>query len=221
MAFSTMLKQLREERHLSQKDISEYLGITRQAVASYENGKREPDYDTLRKLADYFSVSIDYLLGRANSRDLNALTIAGNIELIRGNMTYKEMAEDIGRKVGALIFPEMLELYAKGERMPFSGSIKILARYARVRDSFFYSHNTPLTYEKEQELYKMEVEQSKSNDNLENSPPGLEYMENGLKEWVMNEKNYEYIKLAKEIYESGLPVAVLKPLIESIKGSKK
>lgn len=43
MAFAAMLKQLREEKRLSQKDIADYLGITRQAVASYELAKREPD----------------------------------------------------------------------------------------------------------------------------------------------------------------------------------
>ena len=57
MAFSTMIKQLREERGLSQKDVAEYLGITRQAIASYELAKREPDYEILHKLADFFGVS--------------------------------------------------------------------------------------------------------------------------------------------------------------------
>jgi len=58
MAFAAMLKQLREEKRLSQKDIADYLGITRQAVASYELAKREPDYEVLKKLADYFDVSM-------------------------------------------------------------------------------------------------------------------------------------------------------------------
>lgn len=92
MSFALMLKQLREQSRLSQKDIADYLGITRQAVASYELAKREPDYEILKKLADYFGVSIDYILGRANCRDMNALTVGSNIELIRGNFTYKELS---------------------------------------------------------------------------------------------------------------------------------
>ena len=52
MAFSTMIKQLREEKGLSQKDVAEYLGITRQAIASYELAKGA-DYDILHKLADF------------------------------------------------------------------------------------------------------------------------------------------------------------------------
>ncbi|MFZ5989269.1 MAG: helix-turn-helix domain-containing protein [Bacillota bacterium] len=222
MAFAAMLKQLREENRLSQKDIADYLGITRQAVASYELAKREPDYDVLKKLADYFGVSVDYLLGRANCRDVNAVTVGKNIDLIRGNLTYVELSQDISSKLGALIFPDMLELYAKGERMPFVGTIKILAKYAQVRDSFFYAYNTPETYEKEKELYKLEVKQQKLTDTYDETSPVLDFMnDDDLKKWIVKESNLPYIKLAKEIQEARLPVEVLKPLINSIKNSNK
>lgn len=215
-----MLKQLREQSRLSQKDIADYLGITRQAVASYELAKREPDYEILKKLADYFGVSIDYILGRANCRDLNALTVGNNIDLIKGNFTYKELSQDISIKVGALIFPDMLELYAKGERMPFVGTIKILAKYAKVRDTFFYSYNTPESYEKEKELYLLEVSQQKQTEKNEDAPTTLDIFSDDMKNWILKESSISYIKLAKEIQEAGLPVEVLKPLLESIKSNK-
>jgi len=215
-----MLKQLREQSRLSQKDIADYLGITRQAVASYELAKREPDYEILKKLADYFGVSIDYILGRANCRDLNALTVGSNIDLIKGNFTYKELSQDISARVGALIFPDMLELYAKGERMPFVGTIKILAKYAKVRDSFFYHFNTPESYEKEKELYLLEVSQQKQTEKVEESSTTLDIFGDDLKNWILRESSISYIKLAKEIQEAGLPVEVLKPLLESIKSNK-
>jgi len=44
------------------------LGITRPAYTAYEMGKRQPDYETLIKLADYFNVTVDYLLGRTEFR---------------------------------------------------------------------------------------------------------------------------------------------------------
>lgn len=220
MAFAAMLKQLRAENRLSQKDIADYLGITRQAVASYELAKREPDYEVLKKLADYFDVSIDYLLGRANCKDVNAITIGKNIDLIKGNFTYKELSEDISAKLGALIFPDMLELYARGERMPFVGTIKILAKYAQVRDSFFYTYNTSETYEKERELYKLEISQQKMTETYEEVPGVLDFTQEGdIKRWILNESNLPYIKLAKEIQDAGLPVEVLKPLINTIKNS--
>lgn len=56
------LLQLRKSKGLTQKDIADALGISRQAYANYEAGNREPDLNTLKKLSDFFSVSIDYLL---------------------------------------------------------------------------------------------------------------------------------------------------------------
>lgn len=222
MSFASMLKQLREQNRLSQKDIADYLGITRQAVASYELAKREPDYDVLKKLADYFGVSVDYLLGRANCRDVNAVTVGRNIDLIKGDRTYLELSQDISRKLGALIFPEMLELYAKGERMPFVGTIKILAKYACVRDSFFYTYNTPETYKKERELYKVEMSQEKVAYNEDRSMPVAGFFQDeDLNKWVVKESSIQYIKLAKEIQDAGLPVDVLKPLLNSIKNNSK
>ena len=57
------IKELRVELGLNQKDIAEKLGITQQAYANYERGARQPDNNTLIKLAKLFDVSIDYLLG--------------------------------------------------------------------------------------------------------------------------------------------------------------
>lgn len=58
------LAELRNKRNFSQLDMAEYLNISRQAYSSYETGARQIPLDTLCKLADYFEVSTDYLLGR-------------------------------------------------------------------------------------------------------------------------------------------------------------
>ncbi len=65
MSFGNRLRQLREDRGLSQLDLSKHLNIANSTLSLYEAGKREPDYDTLQRLADYFDVSTDYLLGRS------------------------------------------------------------------------------------------------------------------------------------------------------------
>ena len=65
---SKRLTELRKEKGVTQKDMSLLLGITRPAYTAYEMGKRQPDYETLIKLADYFNVTIDYLLGRTEYR---------------------------------------------------------------------------------------------------------------------------------------------------------
>lgn len=67
------LKELRHEKNLSQTDIAKALGVTRQAISLYEKGDREPKLETWQKLADFFNVPVDYLLGI--SKDRSTLTI--------------------------------------------------------------------------------------------------------------------------------------------------
>lgn len=57
------LKQLRTENDVSQSDIAKLLDVTRQAYSRYERGEREPDLEMLCKLADYYGVTVDYLIG--------------------------------------------------------------------------------------------------------------------------------------------------------------
>ncbi|WDF83564.1 helix-turn-helix transcriptional regulator [Lacticaseibacillus pabuli] len=57
------LKELRLAKHLTQEDVANFLGITRPAYTAYESGKRQPDDSTKMKLAQYYSVTVDYLLG--------------------------------------------------------------------------------------------------------------------------------------------------------------
>lgn len=56
------IKILREEKHIYQKDLANLLSVSVPAINYYENEKRAMDTETAAKLADYFGVSIDYLL---------------------------------------------------------------------------------------------------------------------------------------------------------------
>ena len=62
------LKELRHEKNLGQTDIAKALGVTRQAISLYEKGDREPKIDTWQKLADFFKVPTEYLMGITNDR---------------------------------------------------------------------------------------------------------------------------------------------------------
>jgi len=66
--FGERFKQLRLELNLSQEDIALKLGIDVSSVNRYEKNKREPEYATLLKIAAFFDVSIDYLLGGTENR---------------------------------------------------------------------------------------------------------------------------------------------------------
>ena len=65
------IKELRTEKGITQADLAKILKISDRAVGYYENGDREPDYSTLLKIADYFDVSIDYLLGASDIKKPN------------------------------------------------------------------------------------------------------------------------------------------------------
>jgi len=62
------LKRLREERQLTQKDIASHIHKSVQAYSQYELDKREPDLDTLIKIADFYQVSLDDIVGRSTKR---------------------------------------------------------------------------------------------------------------------------------------------------------
>ncbi|ANE46400.1 XRE family transcriptional regulator [Paenibacillus swuensis] len=67
MPYGTIIHNLRERRGLTQEELSNRLGISRAALSHYETNRREPDYETLTKIADLFDVSIDYLIGRTHN----------------------------------------------------------------------------------------------------------------------------------------------------------
>lgn len=63
---SNRLKVSRKTIGKTQKDLAQYLGISERGYQNYEMGAREPNLEVLTKLADYFNVSTDYLLGRSD-----------------------------------------------------------------------------------------------------------------------------------------------------------
>lgn len=65
------LKKLRNARNISQLKLALDLNMNQNSISRYENGEREADYETLIKFADYFDVSLDYLLGRTNNFNIN------------------------------------------------------------------------------------------------------------------------------------------------------
>ena len=65
--FPDKLKECRKNQNKTQKDVASYLGISERGYQNYEIGKREPNHETTIKLADYFEVSTDYLLGRSDN----------------------------------------------------------------------------------------------------------------------------------------------------------
>ena len=65
------LKELRKKKGISQLRLATELNTTQNTVSRYETGEREPGIDELIKIADYFNVSVDYLIGRTENPKMN------------------------------------------------------------------------------------------------------------------------------------------------------
>lgn len=65
--FSDNLKRLRQEKNLTQQKLADLLGISRSAIGMYENGERQPDFETSELIADFFNVRLDDLISSRKS----------------------------------------------------------------------------------------------------------------------------------------------------------
>ena len=68
---SAPLKELRKEKGLSQIAVQMQTGIEQALISKYENGERVPPPETLMQLADFYGVSMDYIMGRTDRKEIN------------------------------------------------------------------------------------------------------------------------------------------------------
>lgn len=97
--FAEIFKELRKKQGLTQKELVEdfnkkyFYNYQKSAISMYENGKRIPEINALKDFADYFNVSVDYLLGKASDPKLtkkDELDIAKEIEKINESLENTE-----------------------------------------------------------------------------------------------------------------------------------
>lgn len=96
------LKDLREERDVLQKDLAKAVHRTRACISSWEQGKTEPSIDDLIKLADFFDITIDYLVGRETYGGSAMSKLSNNRDLrgILNNMFLKMSENEQHRTLG-------------------------------------------------------------------------------------------------------------------------
>lgn len=127
------LKYLRQQRNLLKKDIASLLSVSESTYGKWELGKREPDHETLLKLANFFGVSTDYLLGADNNATLSTpnekkgvkIPVLGKVqagipvEAIEDIIDYEEITEEMasqGDFFGLQIRGEsMMPRFAEGD----------------------------------------------------------------------------------------------------------
>lgn len=91
--FSKNLRKLREFKNTDRNELADTLGLTYQAIAQYENGTREPNFDILKRISLYFGVTIDYLIS-GEDENVNSAKLKNLIKKL--NYSIKEFAQDIG-----------------------------------------------------------------------------------------------------------------------------
>lgn len=110
MKFPSILKELRESKDLDQQDLADLLHVSRSAIAGYETGRREPDYDKLLQIAGFFEVSVDYLLTGNPPTEFTPLSSTAEMEarLDRRVLTiYKKLGYESKKQV--LSFVQFLD----------------------------------------------------------------------------------------------------------------
>lgn len=69
--FALRFRELRKERKFNQDKMGEILGVTRRTICNYESGVYYPDFKNLLLIAEYFQVSLDYLVGWSDKREID------------------------------------------------------------------------------------------------------------------------------------------------------
>ena len=90
------IRDLREDRDLRQIDVANATGIDQKTLSNYETGKTNPDSYSIIKLADFFGVSTDYLLGYSDLNIRSSADIAEMLEKIEGDI--RKLKEALGSR---------------------------------------------------------------------------------------------------------------------------
>lgn len=131
------LKSLRTRRGLTQSQVAEIIGVSTVTIARYESGEREPSNNKLIQLAEYFNVSIDYLIGKNDAdcfleRKETSSLFSAALQQLRKNrrLTQEQVADAIGvqyRTYGS---------WERGEREPDFAMLCEIADYFGVSTDY-------------------------------------------------------------------------------------
>lgn len=117
MILPEMIAELRKDKGLLQKELAQLLGVSIGTISNYETGVHNPEIETLIKLADYFNVSVDYMLGRikfrANLDILNHLVTTENKQLTAGELLNNILALSNDNRKALVEYLELLKMKEK------------------------------------------------------------------------------------------------------------
>lgn len=97
-SFSRRLKELRVSKNLGQKEVGVIIGVSDSSIRKYETGERTPNPDALAKLAEFFNVTVDYLIGVSDSRN------AAELKINKGTKKELPAKEEVTRKIIDMVY---------------------------------------------------------------------------------------------------------------------
>lgn len=92
------LRELRKSKKNTQSDIADFLNMSEVAYGNYERGRNEPDIKTLIKIANYYNVTLDYLLNR-EIEDVSIVDLKANTE----NLSKEKLVEIVNKQIDLLL----------------------------------------------------------------------------------------------------------------------
>lgn len=96
--YNNHIRTLRKRKNMTLKELGEIINVSESTISLYENGHREPDFETLIKIAKYFNVTIDYLLGN----ETVDLKISNEIQILYDQLNDNQKSRLIGYAKGML-----------------------------------------------------------------------------------------------------------------------
>ncbi|SDH48520.1 helix-turn-helix domain-containing protein [Desulfosporosinus hippei] len=177
------LQQLRNKFELTQEELAKILCMSRSTYAQYEVDRRKPDYDTLQRIADYFKVSTDFLLGRTELSVIEECLVPNRLKMIRelNEISLEELAESLNMS------QTDISQFESGKKSLDPSTLIVLAKSLNCSVDFLLGRITePRSYILESEQGYSTLAASPSDDPLQDLPEEAKKALEEFKEFILN-----------------------------------
>lgn len=129
--FGERLKKLRTEKKITQQELATILNINKSSISRYEKDQQIPEIKLLETIADYFDISLDYLLGRSD------IMFGERLKELRLKSKLKQ--SELGEKIG--VSASTIGMYEQGRRFADQSTLIKLAEYFNVTTDYLLGFN--------------------------------------------------------------------------------
>lgn len=126
------IRELREAKGMQQKELAIDLGVSQPTISDWESGRKVPSARSTQKLADYFNVSIDYLLGKEEESEQAEVFSPERLQEAMGEMSCEEFAKKFDGNA------KVISSYLEGKRKPSKVTLHLMAIYLGVNPEWLY-----------------------------------------------------------------------------------